>query len=1171
VEQLWLAETGGMMMRKVTKAVVSLLLWVVALAVLAASAYGQTATLGTITGTISDPTGAAITNAKIVATNKATGVSQTTVTNDVGRFVLSDLPAATYDLVAEKEGFERCATRELVLHPADSVQFSCNLKVGATSETVEVSAESLMVQTEEAKVSRVIDANQIRDIPVNGRNYASLLGLQPGVVQEFAFNSNQGMNIFATESTHVNGLRGDSNNVIIEGVSSTRTRGNGATTAAPSVDAIGEINIVTSGYLPEYSRVGGGQIVIQMKSGTEQYHGSAYEFIRNDYFDASNFFSGGTPSRIRFNNFGYTIGGPVIPHKKKVFFFFSQEWTRWPNSYTYTATVPTALARQGNFSDYCPGSGCPTVPAYLNGVGGLVAGQPFPNNQIPQSLWSANGAAFVGAMAKPTTFGTANNFVSQIPNPQYNRTESLKVDVQLEKIKSHLAVSLRHFRSDNFDGGGSAASRLLNWNIQLPERGATADLVTTFSPTLVNDFTFGSTEDIVHVALFPGGAGNGLDRSSLGINFPFIFGNASKDVPGKIPTVNVTGFDHLGDFGGAYPSGSVGKIFQFQDVITKTHGAHVFKAGIWVEQDGENDHDQLQIFHDNLNGTFVFSGSSSQNPATTGAPLADVFLGNFDEYRELGFRYYTPWVSWQEGLFAQDSWKATRRLTISGGLRWDYFPPYKSRWCNFATFNPLFYSRQPGVQQTVDPTTGLVTGGNPFNGVAVPCNELPASGEGHFGVLGQPYNASTRDSINAQLVSLGMLRGLSPEIFQKHYRNFQPRLGFAWDPFGAGRTSIRGGGGVFYTHTALSDATLLGKNVPFQFGADVLGGKIDCPGAPLTAQRNCTGGQSTSGVPNPIPMTGGDLVSKIPVVYQWNLNVQHMLPQDTLIDVGYVGTRSQHNALNVDMNQLHLGTVEANPGVVTAALRPFPGFGNLFVGLNEANTQYDALQVSAQRRMNKGLQFGLSYTYSHAYDYGSNRFSNAIDSYNIKMNYGPPDWERHHIFLFNYVYDIPFFKSSASWTGKVLGGWQLAGVVAIESGTPFTVTAGSDFANVGGDNGEFADRVAGCNPNSGPKNFHQWFNTACFVPPAPGTFGNAGRNTVWGPGLKNWDFALFKNGPIFERLHYQFRFEAFNVLNHPSFSCVSCGMDVVQSDPGFGTINSMGDPRELQFGFKLTF
>ena len=843
--QIILAKAGGMMKSKLEKLRESLL-WALALMLLAVPGYGQTSTLGTITGTITDPTGAVIANAKITATNKATGVSQTTMTNEVGRYVLTDLSAATYDLAVEKEGFQRCASKDVALHPADSVQFSCALKVGTTTQTVEVSAESLAVQTEEAKVSRVMNERQIEDIPVNGRNYASLLGLQPGVIQEFAFNSNQGMNIFATESTHVNGLRGDSNNVIIEGVSSTRTRGNGATTAAPSVEAIGEINIVTSGYLPEYSRVGGGQMVIQMKSGTEQYHGSAYEFVRNDYFDASNFFSGGQVSRIRFNNFGYTIGGPVIPHKRKLFFFFSQEWTRWPNSYTYTATVPTELARQGDFSEYCPGSACPKVPAYLNGVGGLVAGQAFPNNKIPQSFWSSNGAAFVSAMAKPTASGIANNFASQIPNPQYNRTESLKVDVQLERIKSHLAVSLRHFRSDSFDDGGSAASRLLNWNIQLPERGATVDLVTTFSPTLVNDFTFGSTEDIVHVALFDG-LGKGLDRNSLGINFPFIFGDSSKDVPGKIPTVNVTGFDHLGDFAGAYPSGSVGKIFQFQDVVTKTHGTHILKAGIWIEQDGENDHDQLQIFHDNLNGTFVFSAASSQNGATTGAPLGDVFLGNFDEYRELGFRNYTPWVSWQEGVFAQDSWKATRRLTLSGGLRWDYFPPYKSRWCNFATFNPLFYSREPGVQQTVDPGSGLVTGGNPFNGVAVPCSELPVSGEGHFGVLGGPYNASTRDAINAKLVSLGMLRGLSPEIFQKHYRNFQPRLGFAWDPFGTGRTSIRGGGGVFYTHTALSDATLLGKNVPFQFGADVLGGKIDCPGAPLDSNRNCTGNQSASG------------------------------------------------------------------------------------------------------------------------------------------------------------------------------------------------------------------------------------------------------------------------------------------------------------------------------------
>src|SRR5207249_1980502 len=359
----------------------------------AAPSFSQTQVLGKISGTITDNSGAVVPGGRVTATNKATGQSQTTTTNEAGYYAFTNLPAGTYDVTAEKEGFQRCANTGVILDPAGAVQLTCSLQVGQVTQTVEVSAQALSVQTEEAKVSRVVNDTQIAEMPVNGRNFATLLALQPGVIQAFSFNSFQSMNLFATQDTHVNGMRGDANNLQIEGSPSTRTRANGAMVAAPSIDAIGEINIVTTGYMPEYSRGAGGQILIQMKSGAQQYHGGAYEFVRNDDLDARNFFSP-TVSILKFNNFGYDFGGPVIPHKNKLFFFWSQEWSRIRTSSTTVATVPTGTARQGNFSEYCaahdanPQSGppCPTVPAYLNGVDGLVAGQRFPNNTIPSDL-----------------------------------------------------------------------------------------------------------------------------------------------------------------------------------------------------------------------------------------------------------------------------------------------------------------------------------------------------------------------------------------------------------------------------------------------------------------------------------------------------------------------------------------------------------------------------------------------------------------------------------------------------------------------------------------------------------------------------------------------------------------------------------------------------------------
>jgi carboxypeptidase family protein len=1170
---------------------------------LAIPSFSQTQVYGTISGTITDKSGAIIPDAKVTIANKDTGQSQTTTTNGAGYYVVTNLPAGKYDVTAEKEGFQRCADTGVTLDPAGSVQLTCVMQVGQVTQTVEVQAQALAVSTEEAKVARVVNDTQIQEMPVNGRNFATLLALQPGVVQAFSFNSFQGMNLFATQDTHVNGLRGDSNNVQIEGSPSTRTRANGAMVAAPSIDAIGEINIVTTGYMPEYSRGAGGQIIIQMKSGTNQYHGGAYEFLRNDSLDARNFFSP-TVSTLKFNNFGYDVGGPIIPHKNKLFFFWSQEWSRIRTSSTTVATVPTLQARQGNFSDYCAaGLPCPVVPRYLNGVDGLVfvppppPPQPDPRPGIcaaatvptpgcfssggqvnvipsgPTPIISPNGAAFLQAMAAPTISGVlGNNFRQEIGSPSNDRKETIKVDYEMENVKSHLAVALRHYTQDALPSWGtSGSSQLLQISPIFPERGGTVDFTTNISPTLLNDFAFTATEDIVHVNLH---LGKGLDRSSLGINYPYIFGDASKDIAGKIPTVNINGFDSIS--GLPYPSGSVGKVFVFQDIVTKIHGNHVLKGGVWLEQDGENDRDQVRVtpgsaggIGNNLNGTFTFDGSNAST--TTGAPLADAFLGNFGAYSELGFRNYTPWVSTQKGLFGQDSWKVTPRLTIQGGLRWDYFPPYHSRWCNFSTFDAKLYSTAPGVEQTVDPATGLVTGGNPYNGIAVPCSQLPRDAIGHFAVFGQELTSSNYAAINEQLKATGMQPGLSPEIFQKHYNNFQPRLGFAWDPSGKGTTSVRGGAGIFYNHFTLSDVTLMGGNTPFQSAAEVIGGpsngKADCPGGQVDASRNCLPAQA-SALPLPIPMTGGDLVSKVPAVYQWNFTVQHMLPEDTLVEVGYVGTRGRHLVLNSDLNQLHQGAKFANPGVAVAALVPFQGLGGLTVGLNDANSKYDALQVSVQRRLSKGLQFGVAYTYSNSFDYGSDLYANARNTYDIHYNFGPADWGRRNNLVLNYVYQLPFFKGQNDLAGRLLGGWELSGVAALASGTPTSVTnATGDVAGVQSDFGQYGNRLAGCNPNNAPRSVAMWFNTACFANAAQGTFGNAGRNSVWGPGVRNWDFALYKNGVITEKLRYQFRAEFFNFLNHPSFNSIDTGL----GDSAFGQINGANDPREIQFGLKFLF
>ncbi len=676
----------------------------------------------------------------------------------------------------------------------------------------------------------------------------------------------------------------------------------------------------------------------------------------------------------------------------------------------------------------------------------------------------------------------------------------------------------------------------------------------------------------------PGGGlgGNGVDRTGLGLTYPYIIpgGDASKDIPGKIPTLILSGFEQIS--GLPYPSGSVGHIYTLQDVVTKVYGTHTIKGGVWWEHDGENDHDQVRVtpgggVGNNLNGQFAFNAS---NPFTTGSPLADALLGNFDNYSELGYRNYTPWAAYQIGFFGQDSWKVTPRLTIQGGMRWDYFQPYSSKWCNWAIFSPKFYSFAPGTQQVVDPTTGFVTGGDPYNGIGVPCASLPQSGIGHTAVFGQRVTSSNLSAINQQLMAAGVQRGLSPQIVQSQYRDFQPRLGFAWDPTGEGKYSIRGGAGIFYNHNTLSDVTLEGGNSPFQLAEEVFNGRADCPGSSLDANRSCAAASAVA--PQlPIPMTGSDLVGKIPVVYSWNFSIQREFFKNTLVDVGYVGNRGKHLFINADLNQPAIGAFNnpANAAINQDLLRPYPGIGGGMTSLQEANSKYDGLQVQVQRRFTNGLQYSMAYTYAKAFDMADSIYSVVTDTYLPKYNWQLAGFNQTHHLVITYIYNLPFLKGSTSLAGKALGGWEVSGDVALISGFPNSVSAGADYLgngvnNVGGT--EYAYVKSGCNTR-GNRSFLQFFNTGCFFEPPlypnSGLVGSAAPNIIEGPGTTNFDFALLKNGPITERLKYQFRAEFFNVFNHPSFN----GADYTVTDSTFGQINSAISPRNIQLGLKLIF
>jgi len=1132
-----------------------------------------------INGVVTDPSGAVIPGVQITITNTETQGVRTVTTNSSGFFVVPNLAAGIYDVVAKKQGFQSSIHKGIHLDPAATVAVNISLRIGTVTQEVSVTAPAVHLQTGSSEVSRLVNSTQMTELPLNGRNFVSLFALQPGVVTSFTFNSFQAENTFTSQSTQVNGLTGEDNNILLDGTPSTRTRANGAMVAMPSADAISEVNIITNGYMPEYGRAAGGQMVVTLKSGTDQYHGDVYYLNRNDAFNARYFFAKTVP-RLNYNDFGFSVGGPipVKPFKHKLYFFDSEEWMRIVQGNTESGTVPTLQDRQGNLSGYCaifPRS-CPKVPAYLNGVDGLVAGQPFPNDQIPPDLLNNQGAIMVNNLyLLPNTItqpGTAypyeggQNEVFNWNGWSNSRSDDVKVNYDLNE-KNSMYVSLHQFdktQQNPFYGGSGGGSGVLGIGYVFPSRSASFDWTTTFSPTLLNDFTFSGGRDYNNPVPLPGLPGrNGLDRASLGITYPYLIPANSKDIPGKIPTFIMSGFDTVS--GLPYPSYSTGHIWTVQDILTKIKGNHTLKAGIWWEHDGENDADQVRVtpgggVGNNLNGQFQFDGSGTN---TTGSPLGDALLGNFDTYSELGYRDLTLWGAHQVAVFGQDSWKATRRLTVQGGLRWDYFQPYSANWCNWAMFDPLFYSQVPGIKQVVDPTTGQIIGGNPYNGIAVPCSRLPNSAIGHFSVFGQPLTSSNIDAINAQLVNDGMMRGLSPQILESHFGNFEPRFGFAYQLPGTGNTVIRGGGGVFYNHNTLSDVTLMGGNTPFQLAKEVFSGNANNPGGATGAQL-------------PIPMTGQDLVNYTPVVYSWNFGIQHLFFNNTLVDVAYVGNRGRHFQINADLNQPPIGTFNnpANAGIAQAALRPYPGIGGAMTTLQEGNSQYDSLQVSVQRRFTNGLQYNVAYTYSKAFNMADSIYSVATDTYDPKYNWGLASYNQTHNLIFSWIYDLPFFKGSNNLVGRSLGGWEFSGDAAFQSGFPHSVTAqgdplGNGVNSIGG--AEYAFVKAGCDTR-GNRSFTQFFNTSCFYQPTSATLaGTAARNLIEGPGFDNVDFALMKNGNILEKwghtVRYQLRGEFFNALNHPSFT----GVDTTVTDSNFGRITSAATQREIQVGLRLSF
>jgi len=1176
---------------------------------------------GYISGTVSDKSGAAVVGAEVVITDAGGNLSRTTTTNADGAYVVAGLPGGSYNLIVTAKGFQKYSATKVVLDVAQKIRVDVPLTVGAVTEIVEVTGESVaQVETQSSALGSAITGTQINELMLNGRNFTQLVTLSPGVINQTGSDEGK-VGVYGNVAYSMNGGRTEYNNWELDGGDNMDNGSNSTLNVYPNPEAIAEFKVLTSNYGAQYGRNGSGTVEVETKSGGSSFHGSAFEYNRNDFFNAKSWAEGSCPTckkaPYKKNDYGYTIGGPVyIPNhynaaKKKTFFFFSEEWRKESNTssnppnVTPTPNVPSDAERSGNFSDLCPGptgsfADCP------HQVGNAAAF--FPGNTI---VPTATGTALLALIPKAIpgfTVGGFPAFQQTISTPTKWREELVRID---HNLTDNYRLTFRYIH-DSWQTvvpnplWGNQTSNFQNVTTTFVGPGSSfvARLNANISPTLLNEFVASYTAD--HIFLTTGGPVGLPSGFSMGSIFNNGFG-------GKIPSIAIGNNPaYGGGFGqdsGYFPWHNANPTYTYRDNMTKVFGTHTFQFGAYLVFAQKNEANSP-----NVQGILTFSSTDSS--VTTGNAFADLLLGNVASYQQWSreTQYYDRYKIVEP--YFQDDWRVTKRLTLNLGMRVSLFGTYRERYTQAFNFNPSAFVS--GNVPTFDANGNLAqnAGGtaNPLNGF------IQCGGKGGTFPL-VPGSAFPTVNIGSS-PNAGCLTG--------HLFNPAPRIGFAFDPKGDGKMAIRGGYGIFYEHTNGNEGNTesLEGSPPLVLNA---------------TQSNVIGYQNIGGAGGAIPLPPLNVVSipnkaQWPYVQQWNLNVQKELPAHFILSVAYVGSKGTHLTLLSDGNQLHPVLASANPytkgePIVTAGdpnltgkpintvcpdanqangtvngqpvsgqvalnlsvacgsiianeFRPLLGYGNITSLRDAANSIYHSLQVSAHRTIGD-LNVSLAYTYSHSIDDASDRGDAAfVNSYNFASNRGSSTFDMRHNFALSYVYSVPLFKG-AGMAHNVLGGWQVSGITVAQTGNPFSVTDGlSNFAdNAGVANGTGTgarpDQVS--NPNSGftpgqdsTERGPLAFNPLAFAAPQGLTFGNVGRDTLYLPSRLNFDFGTFKRFTINEKTGFEFRWENFNLFNHTQYNAINSSMPTEVTAGTFAGTNFLHlsgthDGRRMQFGLRFYF
>jgi hypothetical protein len=1091
---------------------------------------------GNIYGTVTDQSGAAVPNATVNVTNTDRNqVIRTLTTNQDGYYAATILPIGRYSVTVESKGFKKTTQSNIELNVNEKLTVNFKLDVGDVTQEVTVEASPLTVELQSAQQSGLITGTMVRDLALNNRHFAQLLALQPGVTSNLSdsiylgtTNPSGGNNIVAFS---VNGTRQSQNNWTVDGADNVDRGSNITIQQYPSIDAIEEMKIVRSPYSSEFGRAGGGQINVVTKSGTNDFHGTAYEFFRNDKLNANNFFNNrNNVARppLRYNNFGYTIGGPVwIPGvyngKNKTFFFFSQEFRRVINYNASNVQVPTADERRGIFANPV----CTQLSADQSTC--LATGTQITNiNPIAQQYITD----IYSKLPLPTS---GNNLFVPLRGVFNARQEIVKVDHNFGQ-KLLLSGRFLHDSIPTIEPGGLFTNNftpgVATTATDSPGRSLVIRGTSSITPTLLNEAGWAWSRG----GIFSNPIGLAATANSPNIKPTLPFpGN-----PSRVPTIAFTG--GLAGVSSYGPYNNFSYNHNIFDNVSWVKGKHTIKMGgqyIYYRK-SEN---QLA---DNA-GAFSFTNTPRPvgSPVTLQQAWANFLNGYVSSFSQVSQDLTADIRSRTFEAYIQDDFRITPRLTLNFGVRYSNFrQPYEANGI-LTNFDPKAFDPTKAFQ--IDPVTGnrIAGTGDPFNGI------IQGGKNSRFG----------------------------DKVGRENNLDFAPRFGFAWDPTGSGKTAIRGGYGIFY------DTTLVGV-LQQNIGANPTQ-SFTSVSIPNTRFENpAAGAPSVSLAPPALRAT--DVNYDTPYIQQWSFDIQRQLPFDSLITVAYVGTKGTNLIGVVDINQVPPGAA-AQYGLVPASgyiiagttprlnpLRPYRGYNAINAVETWFNSNYHGLQTSFTKRFSRTGQVNVAYTWSkNLTDNASDRSNSPQNFYNWKADYGPATLDRTHVFVASYVYDLPFFTNRRNFVGYTLGGWQLSGIVNYSSGLPLTVTSslGQDPGGLGilGPSASSPrPDVVGVGPLPGDQqSIDRWFNTTAFAQVPLGVYrpGNAGRGIIRAPGIVRWDFSVFKNIPITERVKFQLRGEAFNILNHTNFNAPTTAL----GNANFGRILGARDPRNIQLGAKFIF